>query len=132
MDPKYMPDFRLAIDHFLIHTGGRAVIEEVEKKLSLDAKYVQPSKETLYRFGNTCCAAVFYVLTNVEARVRAAAAFQDHLDDCEYTGVISLSVCVWIIYLNYAAFAEHECPAQHRQAYDCPMVAPDGHTCCHT
>lgn len=69
MDKDYIPNFRTAFDHFLVHTGGRAVIEEVEKKLRLDPSHVQPSKETLFRYGNTCCAAVFYVLTNMESRV---------------------------------------------------------------
>jgi len=73
MDSNYIPNFKTAFQHFLVHTGGRAVIEEVEKKLSLAPSDVQPSKETLFRYGNTCCAAVFYVLTNMEARVRAAA-----------------------------------------------------------
>ena len=69
MDKNYVPNFKHAFEHFLVHTGGRAVIEEVEKKLVLDPKDVQPSKETLYRYGNTCCAAVFYVLCNVESKV---------------------------------------------------------------
>ena len=73
LDKDYIPNFKTAFDHFLVHTGGRAVIEEVEKKLRLDPAHVQPSKETLFRYGNTCCAAVFYVLTNMESRVRAPA-----------------------------------------------------------
>ena len=72
-DKDYVPNFKTAFEHFLVHTGGRAVIEEVEKKLRLDPADVQPSKETLYRYGNTCCAAVFYVLTNMESRVRAGS-----------------------------------------------------------
>ncbi|KAK9841816.1 hypothetical protein WJX81_004960 [Elliptochloris bilobata] len=71
LDSDYIPNFKTAFQHFLVHTGGRAVIEEVEKKLSLAPADVQPSKETLFRYGNTCCAAVFYVLTNMEARVGA-------------------------------------------------------------
>ncbi|CAK0756109.1 hypothetical protein CVIRNUC_002426 [Coccomyxa viridis] len=70
-DKDYIPNFKTAFEHFLVHTGGRAVIEEVEKKLRLEPADVQPSKETLYRYGNTCCAAVFYVLTNMESRVGA-------------------------------------------------------------
>lgn len=70
MNSDYIPNFKTAFQHFLVHTGGRAVIEEVEKKLSLAPADVQPSKETLFRYGNTCCAAVFYVLTNMESRVR--------------------------------------------------------------
>ena len=74
MDKDYVPNFKTAFEHFLVHTGGRAVIEEVEKKLRLDPADVQPSKETLYRYGNTCCAAVFYVLTNMESRVSMLTA----------------------------------------------------------
>ncbi|WVY90824.1 hypothetical protein V8G54_036338 [Vigna mungo] len=33
-DP-YIPDFKLAFDHFCIHAGGRAVIDELEKNLQL-------------------------------------------------------------------------------------------------
>ena len=65
-----MPDFKQAFQHFLIHTGGQAVIEEVEKRLELTPDQCRASKDTLHRFGNTCCAAVFYVLTNMEAKVR--------------------------------------------------------------
>ena len=60
-----------AFQHFIIHTGGRAVIEEVAKKLKLTDKDVTPSRDTLRAFGNECCAAVLYVLTNVEAQVCA-------------------------------------------------------------
>ncbi len=74
-DKDYVPNFKTAFEHFLVHTGGRAVIEEVEKKLCLDPADVQPSKETLYRYGNTCCAAVFYVLTNMESRVSAHSPY---------------------------------------------------------
>lgn len=69
LDKGYVPDFKLAFQHFLIHTGGRAVIEEVEKRLELTPEQCRASKDTLHRFGNTCCAAVFYVLTNMEAKV---------------------------------------------------------------
>ncbi len=91
MDSEYIPNFKTAFQHFLVHTGGRAVIEEVEKKLSLAPADVQPSKETLFRYGNTCCAAVFYVLTNMEARVRACAAPLS----CWELSVLVCSVCRW-------------------------------------
>ena len=60
----YIPKFNNAFEHFLLHTGGRAVIDEMEEKLSLTAAQCQPSKDALYRFGNTSaastwCASVF-------------------------------------------------------------------------
>ncbi|CAN7082288.1 unnamed protein product [Brassica oleracea var. botrytis] len=38
LNPKikhYMPDFKLAFEHFCIHAGGRALIDELEKNLHL-------------------------------------------------------------------------------------------------
>lgn len=55
----YIPDFRLAFDFFCIHTGGRAVIEEIEKQLKLSPEHVAPSKETLYRYGNTSSSSIW-------------------------------------------------------------------------
>ena len=92
MDSEYIPNFKTAFQHFLVHTGGRAVIEEVEKKLSLAPADVQPSKETLFRYGNTCCAAVFYVLTNMEARVRARAAPRS----CWELSVLAAQLCLLV------------------------------------
>lgn len=64
----YIPDFTLAFDYFCIHTGGRAVIEEIEKQLRLSPDHVAPSKETLYRFGNTSSSSIWYILANIETQ----------------------------------------------------------------
>lgn len=63
----YIPDFKLAFDHFCIHTGGRGVIEEIEKQLKLTPALVAPSKATLHRFGNTSSSSIWYVLGNIES-----------------------------------------------------------------
>lgn len=55
----YIPDFKLAFEHFCIHTGGAGVIEEIERQLRLRPESVTPSKETLYRYGNTSSSSIW-------------------------------------------------------------------------
>lgn len=45
----YIPDFKLAFDKVCIHTGGRAVIDEIERQLQLTNDMVEPSRAALYR-----------------------------------------------------------------------------------
>jgi FAE1/Type III polyketide synthase-like protein len=47
----YIPDFKLAFNHFCIHAGGRAVTDELEKNLQLEPEHVEASRMTLHRFG---------------------------------------------------------------------------------
>ncbi|KAK4346800.1 hypothetical protein RND71_033139 [Anisodus tanguticus] len=47
----YIPDFKQAFEHFCIHAGGRAVIDELQKNLQLSAEHVEASRMTLHKFG---------------------------------------------------------------------------------
>lgn len=55
----YVPNFKRAFEHFAIHTGGRAVVDEIEKQLSLTPYLTQPSRDTLHRYGNTSSSSIW-------------------------------------------------------------------------
>lgn len=64
----YIPDFKLAFDHVCIHTGGRAVIDEIEKQLSLTPDTCSPSRCTLFRYGNISSPSIWYTLAFIESQ----------------------------------------------------------------
>ncbi|CAN4076605.1 unnamed protein product [Withania somnifera] len=66
----YIPDFKLAFEHFCIHAGGRAVLDELEKNLQLSDWHMEPSRMTLSRFGNTSSSSLWYELAYSEAKGR--------------------------------------------------------------
>lgn len=68
----YTPDFGTAFQHFCIHTGGRGVIDEMEKQLRLSPAAVAPSRDTLYRYGNTSSSSVWYILARIESTTGVA------------------------------------------------------------
>ncbi|KAK4428372.1 3-ketoacyl-CoA synthase 4 [Sesamum alatum] len=63
-----VPDFTRAFQHLCIHTGGKAVIENVGRVLRLSPAVTEPARMSLNRFGNTSSSLVFYELAYFEAK----------------------------------------------------------------
>jgi len=61
-DKAIYTGFKLAFEHFCIHAGGRAVLDAMLLNLDLTERHIEPSKMTLYRFGNISSSSLWYEL----------------------------------------------------------------------
>jgi alkylresorcinol/alkylpyrone synthase len=57
-----------AIDHWVVHPGGRGIIDGVQHGLSLTDEQVEISRDVLAQFGNMGTPSSFYVLRETIAR----------------------------------------------------------------
>lgn len=63
----YVPKFGGAFQHFCLHAGGRGVVDGLSKQLGLDARQAAPSWHSLFWYGNTSSASVWYALGFIES-----------------------------------------------------------------
>ncbi|XP_028757944.1 3-ketoacyl-CoA synthase 2-like [Neltuma alba] len=97
----YVPNFKLAFEHFCIHTGGRAVLDAMQESLELQDWDMEPSRMTLYRFGNTSSSSVWYELAYCEARGRIQKG--DRIWQLAFGSGFKCNIVVWIALDNVEA-----------------------------
>ncbi|KAK1549947.1 hypothetical protein Q3G72_011005 [Acer saccharum] len=66
----YIPDYKLAFEHVCILATSKKVLDEIQNNLELTEEYMEASRKTLERFGNTSSSSVWYELAYLEANTR--------------------------------------------------------------
>ncbi|MBA0733333.1 hypothetical protein Gogos_017363 [Gossypium gossypioides] len=94
----YVPDFKLAFEHFCIHAGGRGVIDELEKNMQLSPLHVEASRMTLHRFGNTSSSSIWYELAYMEAKGRMRTG--DRIWQIAFGSGFKCNGAVWLALKN--------------------------------
>ena len=57
--PPAPPSINQVFQHLLLYTGGRGVLDAMQQQLRLSDAQMAPSRETLFRFGNTSSASTW-------------------------------------------------------------------------
>ncbi|KAF2304252.1 hypothetical protein GH714_028899 [Hevea brasiliensis] len=71
LPPKpYIPDYKLAFEHFCVHAASKIVLDEIQRNLGLSDKNIEASRMALHRFGNTSSSSIWYELAYLEAKER--------------------------------------------------------------
>ncbi|KAL6508484.1 hypothetical protein OROHE_021617 [Orobanche hederae] len=66
----YIPDYKLAFEHICVLVTSKNVLDEIQKNLNLTDEYMEASRKTLERFGNTSSSSIWYELAYLEAKNR--------------------------------------------------------------
>ncbi|KAJ1430138.1 Very-long-chain 3-ketoacyl-CoA synthase [Sesbania bispinosa] len=66
----YIPDYKLAFEHFCVHAASKPILNELQRNLELSDKNMEASRMTLHRFGNTSSSSIWYELAYLEAKER--------------------------------------------------------------
>lgn len=63
----YIPNYKLAFEHVCVLATSKKVLDEIQKNLNLTDEYLEASRKTLERFGNTSSSSIWYELAYLEA-----------------------------------------------------------------
>mmetsp|Transcript_22596 Transcript_22596/g.38766 ORF Transcript_22596/g.38766 Transcript_22596/m.38766 type:complete len:522 (+) Transcript_22596:100-1665(+) len=124
----YIPNFKKAVQHFCIHAGGRGVIDALEKNLSLDLKDVEPSRQTLWRFGNTSSSSIWYELLYSE--VHRGVRRGDRVWQIAFGSGFKCNSAVWKS-LRWNKRELHEWPACLPEKVSATSLDPSAAIVCH-
>ena len=58
------------VQHWAIHPGGRAILDKIQRGLALSEEQLEPSRQTLFEYGNMSSATVLFVLKEVMQRAQ--------------------------------------------------------------
>lgn len=111
----YIPDFKLAFEHFCIHAGGRAVLDAIQKNLQLTEWHMEPSRMTLHRFGNTSSSSLWYELAYTEAKGRVSTG--NRVWQIAFGSGFKCNSAVWKALRHIPAAAPRD--TSHNPWFDC-------------
>ncbi|CAK0731645.1 hypothetical protein CVIRNUC_000023 [Coccomyxa viridis] len=87
------PNMNQVFKHLLLYTGGRGVLDAMQQQLRLSDAQMVPSRETLFRFGNTSSASTWYTLANIEQKKGVTQG--DKIFQVGFGGGFKCNTAVW-------------------------------------
>jgi 3-ketoacyl-CoA synthase len=65
--PAYKPTFHGSVEHFVIHSGGKKILQGIGEGLRLEPYDIEPSSATLFYYGNVSSSSTWYALSFIES-----------------------------------------------------------------